>query len=569
MSIKRRERYVFVFMVVACLLLTTHMVNATDSDGDGIDDATEQTLAETYAPVLYFEKNEKVFPVAIEYHVSNSNLNKSEGGIPVLIDANPSVEELSDYTDISENYYLDNRKGTIEDDGIINDYRENMATLGYTVYVHIFEKNGETFIQYWLFYAFNQGTLNTHEGDWEMVQVVLNETGKPVEAMYSQHVSGQRAPWSEVQKSGDHPKVYVARGSHANYFRYYQGKLGLASDYVGKNGRVLKPDAYTLVLLGEQGIGNHISQQNWIDFAGRWGDFGGEEDEVRGKRGPYGPAYRENGDMWAGMEWGESLPSLNTMWLRVEWFFYHFTTIYLAILALSLAGIIFAIYRKHKKDELKKPFLYLLKIDGINMRSIGNILAIIGIIVAISALFYQWYGVEINIPEGSYKTPGPTEIITIDGTHGIQINLLEEGKGMIQAGAFPIAFSLLVGAAIIFFILGTIGLERNKAWKKYMMRGVKFLVPVVLIIVAVMSFGMLAFQLNETGASAEAKEDAVEIINTISSHPFGGDTALSLPDYGDVQVTWGMGPGAYLLILSGILLIVSGALHLMAVKERE
>lgn len=556
-------------ILMVCVFWHTTGVHAADTDGDGMDDAMEQTLAETYAPILYFEKNERVFPVAVAYHVSNSNLNKSDDGTPVLIDANPSVEELSGYTNMGENYYLDNRKGTIEDERIIDDYREHMAEYGYTVYAHVFGDGGNTIVQYWMFYAFNQGTLNTHEGDWEMIQVVLNVTGKPVEAMYSQHVGGQRASWNQVQKSGDHPKVYVARGSHANYFRYYQGKLGLASDYVGKNGKVLKPEAYTLVLLGEQGTGNHVAGQNWIDFAGRWGDFGGEEDEVRGKRGPYGPAYRENGDMWAGTAWGESLPTLNTMWLNVEWFFYNFTTIYLVILVLSLAGIAFAIYRRYTKDELKKPFLYLLHIDGVNMRSIGNLLAIIGIIVAISALFYQWYGVAINIPEGSYKTQGAVDIITIDGTHGIQINLLEEGKGMVQAGAFPIAFSLLLGAAIIFFILGTIGLTRSKAWKKYTMRGVKFLIPVVLILIAVMSFGMLAFQMNESGISGGAKEDAVEIIHTISSHPFGGDTTLSLPDYGNVHITWGMGLGAYLLILSGILLIVSGVLHFMSAKEQE
>ena len=72
------------------------------------------------------------------------------------------------------------------------------------------------------------------------------------------------------------------------------------------------------------------------------------------------------------------------------------------------------------------------------MKSIGNILAIIGVALAIAALFYPWYDISVNIPEGKYKTPGLTEILSIDGMQGVQINLLEANSGMIQIGALPI-----------------------------------------------------------------------------------------------------------------------------------
>ena len=48
-----------------------------------------------------------------------------------------------------------------------------------------------------------------HEGDWEMVQVVLNSDGTPIKAMYSQHVSGQKAAWSEVEKDGEVTKTAI------------------------------------------------------------------------------------------------------------------------------------------------------------------------------------------------------------------------------------------------------------------------------------------------------------------------------------------------------------------------
>ncbi len=555
---------IFLCTIFVCLL-NVPFSNAADYDNDGIDDENEKMLAERFAPIFYFEKEEKLFPVAISYHLSNSNLNKSEGNASILIDAHPSVEELSQYNDADENYYLDNRKGTINDNGIIKDYRENIDILGYTVYSHVFKRNNNIIIQYWIFYAFNRGTLNTHEGDWEMVQIILDENGKPVEAMYSQHISGQKAKWEQVERSGEHIKVYVARGSHANYFRYYQGMLGLARDAVGKNGRVLKSGDYSLVILGEAGEGNHGTNQNWIDFAGRWGDFGGEEDELRGKRGPYGPVYRENGEMWNGMEWGDSLPALRNDVLKIEWLLYHFTTLYFIVLVASLAFILFSIYKRYKKGRLKKPFIHLLKIDGINMKSIGNVLAIIGVALAIAALFYPWYNVSVNIPEGKYKTPGLTEILSIDGMQGVQINLLEANSGMVQIGALPIPFSLIIGAAIIFFILGVIGIENKKAGKKYMMRGVKFLIPVILIIIGIMSLQILAFQIGEV----EAAEDVKEIIKNISSHPVGGENTLNLPDYGNVYLEWGLEKGAILLLLSSILLIISGLVELMAKEDNS
>jgi hypothetical protein len=58
-----------------------------------------------------------------------------------------------------------------------------------------------------------------HEGDWELVTVILDRAGRPLTAGYSRHCSGARRAWSEVPKKGQRPVVYVALGSHANYFR--------------------------------------------------------------------------------------------------------------------------------------------------------------------------------------------------------------------------------------------------------------------------------------------------------------------------------------------------------------
>ena len=57
-----------------------------------------------------------------------------------------------------------------------------------------------------------------HEGDWEAVNVVLSEDEQPQFVGYSQHCLGQRRAWSSTPLLGTHPVVYVAAGSHANYF---------------------------------------------------------------------------------------------------------------------------------------------------------------------------------------------------------------------------------------------------------------------------------------------------------------------------------------------------------------
>jgi len=564
---KKIFRLLFLMGICIFFLCFIRHANAVDTDNDGIDDADEILLAEKYAPIFYFEKEEEVYPVSIEYHLSNSNLNKSVEGKDILITSSPSIEQLSLYTNPEENYYLDNRKGTINDTRIIDDYRAQMDSLGYTVYCHVTPKNenGEDFtvIQYWMFYAFNKGTLNIHEGDWEMVQVVLDSSDTPIKAMYSQHVSGQKAAWSEVEKDGNHMKVYVARGSHANYFRHYQGKLGLASDIVGKNGKKLNPEDYEIIVLGEIGSANLNSEQNWIDFAGRWGDFGGAQDELRGKRGPYGPAYRQEGEMWnTPLLWGNELPSLNNLVLKLEWFFYYFVTIFLILSVLSLAIILFFIYRRYKEKGLGPRLFALLYIDGINMKSIGNLLCIIGIFVAIASLFFPWYTVFGDIQTGSYKTPGMVKLISIDGMEGIKVNLLEKNSGLVQLGSFPLPFSLLIGIGILFFILGTIGIEKSsKAGRKYISRGIKFLIPVILIILVIVLMINIAFNFYK---ASDIPQDMEEIVKKISSSPITGEKTLILPEYGIIHLQWGFGTGAILLLLAGILLLIAGVMEFMA-----
>jgi hypothetical protein len=152
-------------------------------------------------------------------------------------------------------------------------------------------------LEYWLLYAYNNGQLNNHQADWEVVQVFLDTTGNPVQSVYSQHGSGENAAWSDVEKSGDHPIVYVAQGSHANYYRSYQGKIGFENDVVADNGKKIEATNFNIVLLGD--LGSLPANQNWLNFDGRWGYWGTDQEVALGNAGPVGPVFNQEGTRWA------------------------------------------------------------------------------------------------------------------------------------------------------------------------------------------------------------------------------------------------------------------------------
>jgi hypothetical protein len=100
----------------------------------------------------------------------------------------------------------------------------------------VVRQDGWIVLQYWLFYAFNDWRsnffgANDHEADWEKVFVYLSDSDggeiRPEWVAYAAHEeSGDelRRRWDdqELEKSGEHPVVYVCAGSHAS--RYFPGE---------------------------------------------------------------------------------------------------------------------------------------------------------------------------------------------------------------------------------------------------------------------------------------------------------------------------------------------------------
>jgi len=528
----------------------------------GFAAADDQQLAEQYAPIMYFTADEKCYPVDISYALNISNLYQVGNPTPIAtFPISPLI--LDQYT--TDNYFLDNQRGTVAvgDNGIENDYQSKMNALGFKVYAHV--DTTANAIQYWFFYAFNGGTLNRHEGDWEMIQVVLSNS-QPSSVMFSQHYSGQSALWRQVDKDGTHVKVYVGQGSHANYLKPYSGKIGLASDEVSDNGKILKPypfasDGYTV---------EPLDSQPWLSFAGHWGFYGSSDSQaaetaILGEAGPNGPKFREGGAMWQPLSWAGSLPAVNDYVIILEWIVYNFVLLFILITIVSLLLLFYFVYRRHKKHGLGPRIFSMLYIDGADTKSIGNILCIVALIIAILGLFLPWYTITANVSVPSYQETGTFTALSVNGLSGIQIRLPDR-SGPVPLGTFVLPFSLLVGIGLVFIVLTTIGISQSrKLGKKYLFRGARLLTPFILILILILALAPVIPLL--APASIKGNPEVEDTMKAVSSAPFNGQYTVQVTGAdggGSVHLEWGFGVGAYLLLFAGIILMLAGCFEMVA-----
>jgi hypothetical protein len=161
------------------------------------------------------------------------------------------------------------------------------------VYGAVHRSGGRTALQYWYWYLDDYWSgefppsdyvWQTHEGDWEVVTVILTRAGRPLLAGYSEHGCGKRRSWARVPKVGrTHPLVYVALGSHANYFEpgphpldlrpqcYPALGAAILRSYLPEvldrtaRGAVLGPAAVRIVPVTG-------AAPQWMRFPGAWGE---------------------------------------------------------------------------------------------------------------------------------------------------------------------------------------------------------------------------------------------------------------------------------------------------------
>lgn len=240
-------------------------------------------LLQRFQPVLRYDSNEQFFAdSAVQYMVTPGcqlrRKRTEQGNGAVIASAPPNAGEPALALDfLGPTTYADG-SAVLEGDllGLPGrDYRDRYRRLRIAhpelknvVYGHAVEANGRLWLQYWLWYFYNDYQLSfalgTHEGDWEMVQLRMElAADHPDIAIYAQHRYGEMRAWEQVETLGERPVVYVARGSHASYFEAGFHQTEAWYDLADGKRRMKTRPALEIL---------ETESPAWTRWPGRWGD---------------------------------------------------------------------------------------------------------------------------------------------------------------------------------------------------------------------------------------------------------------------------------------------------------
>jgi len=287
-----------------------------------IDTDEAVALAERFVPIVMVRVQESecddfgepYLPVPVDLVLGHPDvtLRQNAGGPrsedPVLV-TGPEAEDLAK---AGPDTYLD-LPGNPRDPGCTYErwYKSNMDGHAPSVYARVAETDtGQVVIQYHLYYVFNDFN-NTHESDWEMVQLLFDVPTvaealkrEPTQVAYAQHGGGETADWDDdkLTREGDHVVVYASAGSHASqygtetYIGWGANGTGFGCDNTQDPVRRVEVTPIVMTAAPDE-PGN---PQAWLAWEGRWG-----ERQPWEYNGPFSPpaSYR-----WADpVEWQSNL----------------------------------------------------------------------------------------------------------------------------------------------------------------------------------------------------------------------------------------------------------------------
>ena len=260
------------------------------------------TLLARHVPILVLHPAERFLPVPVDGFLADSDLQRktTAGWENVSVALPASGAELR----------LDQRLCRAGDGVAASPcYAQAEAAHGATpvVYGAAFRVRDRIALQYWAWYPFNDYSptippgevWQVHEGDWESVSVILDLDGLPVLFALSRHCDGTRRPWARAPRRGQRPLVYVALGSHANYFG-----AGAHPHSPACWPRELRDIVRSLKLVDHTGAGRTVrprlvtvtsKRPGWMRYAGSWGEDGylhfANNDPVAYRGSPRGPGF--------------------------------------------------------------------------------------------------------------------------------------------------------------------------------------------------------------------------------------------------------------------------------------
>jgi hypothetical protein len=281
--------------------------------------ASPARLLAKYQPVTQFDTDERFRPTTVASFVADSNLEtRNAAGAWVVRSDAPHVASLpvgntpicTAYPAYRPCWRLNQRTcigsaGLAGVDCYLGAWR--VPPPPSVVYGRVVSGRRAVVLQYWYFYYDNFYSYRNppddfiwqaHEGDWEVVNVVLGRAGRAIRGAarrltprfvgLSQHCTGQRRAWRRVLRwRATHPIVRVALGSHAGYFGLgehtiaeecippeviaflEQRGLPLPRDFTSRGARA-GPRAFGAEVTRVRRLGKPLPR--WTRFPGRWGE---------------------------------------------------------------------------------------------------------------------------------------------------------------------------------------------------------------------------------------------------------------------------------------------------------
>ncbi|EGV64733.1 Vacuolar protein sorting-associated protein 62 [Yamadazyma tenuis] len=264
-----------------------------------------------YAPVVHLYSEERYLPYDIGKFVTHFHVEYDNGTTVPGTEANMNLKKLSELPE-EEDYFLTSNSDFDSDPewitGIKN--KPSLATGEIkdapAVLIVVDKGNGWVDAYWFYFYSFNlgpfvmgSGPYGNHVGDWEH-SLVRYYNGEPVIVWMSAHGGGQAFYYHNLEKyesNPNHPILFSARGTHANYVSVGQHPhdlpYAILSDFTDR-GPLWNPTknylAYTFdgtrvypatTNRNPHHVGREKKYHNWLKFWGRWGDRKLPDDDNR------------------------------------------------------------------------------------------------------------------------------------------------------------------------------------------------------------------------------------------------------------------------------------------------
>jgi hypothetical protein len=320
---------------------------------------------------------------------------------------------------------------------------------------------------------------------------------------------------------------------------------------VGSDGKTLTADQLNLV---------QLNSQSWLDFRGRWGYWGTEQEVALGRAGPLGPKYNQDGTRWAQPNsYLASTTHVDGNYFIAAWVVANFLLLLAIYIVARSAWKIWCIVRMQRKSGL---------LIGRFLRgrsSIGLIIGIVAIILTAAALFVPWYSITATSETGPLAQEGGATLMTLDGITGVTVNLFmgtetsDSTSGYVSLFSTILPFAIILAAGVILLTLDVIGVKSGKSLgRKLIISMVSTLLPVIFIILLISQLSALVPFAAGLLPGQAVPSQVETMVNAISASPIAGTTAAQFQVVGLTTVNWGLGSGAYLFIVAAALRVIGG-----------